>query len=343
MSGGVDSSVAAASLLASGHTVTGVTLRLWGGESDSGCCSVGDVEDARQVAAQLGIDHHVFNMSDEFEEHVVRPYVDDHAAGLTPNPCVECNRHLKFDALLSAAHRLGFDRLATGHHARVRASGSRADLCRGVDDAKDQSYVLSMLTAEQLSSILLPVGEMTKDEVRRLATDLGLETAGKPESQDTCFISSTIGRRGFLDQRTTLHPGRVIDRDSGADLGTVDAVELVTVGQRRGLGVDADGTRRVAVAVDTVARTVAVASPDRSLVDEVRIDPSTQTWTGAPIEEGHDVLVQLRAHAPSVAARFTAGRLILAGPIDPVAPGQTAAFYDVADPVVVRGSAVVAR
>ena len=206
MSGGVDSSVAAAVLVDQGHDVTGVTLRLWGGESDSGCCSVGDVEDAREVASALGIDHHVFNMTDEFETHVVKPYVAAHAAGQTPNPCIECNRHIKFSGLLAAADRLGFDRLATGHHVRARATESGPQLLRGVDAAKDQSYVLSMLTPDQLARLVFPVGELTKAEVRQVAAARGLRTAGKAESQDTCFISSTIGRRRFLAERTPLSP-----------------------------------------------------------------------------------------------------------------------------------------
>ncbi|HYT38220.1 MAG TPA: asparagine synthase-related protein, partial [Acidimicrobiia bacterium] len=145
MSGGVDSSVAAARLLAEGHDVTGVTLKLWGGESDSGCCSVADTEDARRVAAQLGIPHYTFNFADDFDAAVVGPYVDAHAAGLTPNPCVECNRSIKFGRLLERAEATGFDAVATGHHARVVASPAGFELARGRDGGKDQSYVLYML------------------------------------------------------------------------------------------------------------------------------------------------------------------------------------------------------
>ena len=151
MSGGVDSSVAAALLLEAGHDVVGVTMRLWGGESDTGCCSVSDVDDARRVAQQLGIDHLVFNFSDDFDRNVVQPYVAAHAAGVTPNPCIECNRHLKFARLSDRADILGFDAIATGHHARiVRRDDGRAELCRGVDSAKDQSYVLHMLDQREL-------------------------------------------------------------------------------------------------------------------------------------------------------------------------------------------------
>ncbi|MGH9282064.1 MAG: asparagine synthase-related protein, partial [Acidimicrobiales bacterium] len=145
MSGGVDSSVASALLIEEGHEVVGATMKLWGGAGDSGCCSVADVEDARRVAQQLGVPHHVFNFTDDFDAHVVAPYVAAHAAGRTPNPCVECNRHLKFDRFLDRATQLGFDAAATGHHARVSHEGQRFRLRRGADAAKDQSYVLGML------------------------------------------------------------------------------------------------------------------------------------------------------------------------------------------------------
>ena len=160
MSGGVDSSVAAAMLLERGHDVTGVTLKLWGGESDSGCCSVSDVEDARRVAAQLGIPHYVFNFADDFNTDVVDPYVDAYASGRTPNPCVECNRSIKFGRLLERANALGFDFLATGHHARVLHQRGKYALARGADEAKDQSYVLYMLGQRELSRLLFPVGEL---------------------------------------------------------------------------------------------------------------------------------------------------------------------------------------
>src|ERR1700722_16808525 len=167
MSGGVDSSVAASLLVDAGHDVVGATLKLWGGDSDSGCCSVSDVDDARRVAEQIGIAHHVFNFTDDFDAAVVAPYIADHAAGRTPNPCVECNRHIKFGTLLERARRLGFDALATGHHARVEADGPdrgapgggavRQRLRRVADRAKDQSYVFSMLTQAELVQVLYPV------------------------------------------------------------------------------------------------------------------------------------------------------------------------------------------
>ena len=238
MSGGVDSSVAAALLVEAGHEVEGATMKLWGGRSDRGCCSVADVEDARRVAEQLGIVHHVFNFTERFAEAVVEPYIEAHARGRTPNPCVACNRHLKFDVLAARATRLGFDALATGHHARIRRRNGAPRLARGADPAKDQSYVLSMLTAAHLEWLQFPVGELTKAEVRAHAARLGLRTAAKPDSLDTCFIPTDAGRAGFLAERIPLHPARVVDAETGETLGETPAVELVTVGQRRGLGID---------------------------------------------------------------------------------------------------------
>ncbi len=325
MSGGVDSSVAAALLRAQGHHVVGATMKLWGGASDSGCCSVADVEDARRVAQQLGIDHHVFNFTDDFETHVVDPYVADHAAGRTPNPCVECNRHLKFDRFLVRARQLGFDQIATGHHARVVRHATGVSLQRGVDAAKDQSYVLSMLGQDQLGALLLPVGELTKSDVRQRAANTGLRTADKPDSQDVCFILATDGgRTTFLGDRIPLHPGRVVDT-AGREVGTVPAIELVTVGQRRGLSVGG-GERRYAVDVDVDARTVVVGAGDALLADGIEL--RGMSWTDAALALGTPVAVQTSAHGAPFAAVFEGrGRLRFDGPQRLVAPGQTVALY----------------
>ena len=353
MSGGVDSSVAAALCVEAGHDVVGVTLRLWGGESDSGCCSVSDVEDARRVAHQLDIDHHVFNLADDFARHVVGPYVAAHAEGRTPNPCIECNRHLKFDRLLSRATALGFDAVATGHHARVVTdAGGVRRVARGADAAKDQSYVLYMLRADALGRVTLPVGAMTKDEVRQHARRLGLATASKPDSQDVCFITSTAGRRGFLADRIGLHPGRLVDT-SGAEVGSVTAVELVTVGQRRGLGHAVSGEQRYALDVDVERRTVVVGTADDLEVRTTTV--GDVVWSGAPVWEpgdaqdgagggaergiaGGEVRVQASAHGEPVAATLVPEgdhdvSVRWERPVRRVAPGQSLAFY-VDDPVV---------
>jgi tRNA-specific 2-thiouridylase len=330
MSGGVDSSVAAALLLEEGHDVVGVTLKLWGGTSDTGCCSVADVDDARRVAQQLDIDHYVLNFGDEFGAAVVDPYVADHAAGRTPNPCVECNRHVKFDLLLRRADRLGFDAVATGHHARVEhdaaADGAgRWRLRRGADRAKDQSYVLHMLDQRALARVLLPVGRIQKDEARRLAAALGLRTAGKPDSQDVCFITSTGGRARFLGDRLPLHPARVVDR-RGAVVGSVPAVELVTVGQRRGLGLaGGDGRPRYAVDVDVAGRTVTVGSADDLLTDTVDLD--RLTWVDRPVDGEVEVDVQCSAHGSARRGVLCGDRVVFAVPQRRVAPGQSVVLY----------------
>jgi tRNA-specific 2-thiouridylase len=330
MSGGVDSSVAAALLLGDGHDVVGATLKLWGGDQDSGCCSVGDVEDARRVAQQLDIAHHVFNFTDDFDAHVVAPYVEAHAGGRTPNPCVECNRHLKFDRLLARADQLGFDAVATGHHARITDEGSWR-LWRGADRAKDQSYVVHMLGQAQLPRLRFPVGALTKAEVRARAASLNLRTADKPESQDTCFITATGGRAAFLGARIPLQVGRVVDR-AGRQVGTVPAVELITVGQRRGLGggngggPGALGGRLYAVDVNVVDRTVTVGDRDELLTDRIEIDSPAWVVAAPPIDA--PVSVQASAHGAVASGVWDGSAVIVEPRMVRPAPGQSVVLYD---------------
>jgi len=336
MSGGVDSSVAAAVLRDGGHDVVGVTMKLWGGESDTGCCSVADVDDARRAADRLGVDHHVFNLGREFEDRVVAPYVADHAAGRTPNPCVECNRHLKFDVLLRRAEQLGFDAVATGHHARIveRAGGARR-VARGADAAKDQSYVVGVLDGAALARVRFPIGSMTKAQVRALAAELGLVTAAKPDSQDVCFIRRREGRAGFLAARGVPGtPGRVVDT-AGSEVGRVAAVELVTIGQRRGTGVPGGHAPRYVVDVDVAGATVVVGSEDELLAGATPV--GRFTWAAGPVRG--PVLAQCSAHGAAAAAEVdpAAGVLRWASPRRRVAPGQLVVLYD-GDEVV--GSAV---
>ncbi|MCB1077303.1 MAG: tRNA 2-thiouridine(34) synthase MnmA, partial [Verrucomicrobiae bacterium] len=281
MSGGVDSSVAGVLLLEQGYEVVGTTMKLWGGRSDSGCCSVSDVDDARRVAQQLDIDHVVFNFGDDFDAHVVQPYVDAHAAGLTPNPCIECNRHLKFDRLLRRAEQLGFDAVATGHHVRIGTTDrGRYTIERGADAAKDQSYVVHMLDQHALARTLFPVGDLDKAEVRRVAATRGLRTASKPDSQDVCFITSDGGRTAFLGDRIPFRPGRVVDGD-GRELGGVAAIETVTIGQRRGIGLPGGGPKRYVVDVDVDAGVVVVGGDHELLRSHV--DVEAVTWVDAPV------------------------------------------------------------
>jgi tRNA-uridine 2-sulfurtransferase len=320
MSGGVDSSVAAALLRDAGHDVTGVTLKLWGGESDSGCCSVSDVEDARRVAAQLDIPHYVFNFSDAFTQHVVDPYVDAYAAGTTPNPCVECNRTMKWGRAFDRAQQLGFDFVATGHHARVVSTDAGPALARGADPAKDQSYVLYMLRADQLTRTLLPVGEMTKADVRARASALGLRTASKRESMDVCFITRG-GREAFLGARIERRPGRIVDED-GVTVGAHDGIDAFTIGQRRGVGVAA-GERRYVVGIDAASSTVVVGNRDALLVERVGL--RDMHFTRALPDR---FVVQTRAHGRVALAHLEDDTVVFEEPQPRVAPGQVVACYD---------------
>jgi len=338
MSGGVDSSVAAALLRDEGHDVVGVTMKLWGGESDTGCCSVSDVDDARRVARCLGIEHHVFNFGDRFAADVIGPYVVAHAAGDTPNPCIECNRHLKFDKLLRRARALGFEAVATGHHARVvvHDDGSRR-VARGADNSKDQSYVLYMLDQAQLAATLLPIGGLDKATVRSIADALDLPTAAKPDSQDVCFITSSRGRRGFLDGRIDFTPGVVVDR-GGRQVGRVDAVELTTIGQRKGPGLrGGDAAPRYVVDVDVGCATVTLGEKADLL------EPATtlrdMTWAHEQVEG--DVLAQCSAHGPALPALFDPSTATMTWdePCRRVAPGQAVVLYD-GDEVLGGGIAV---
>ena len=422
MSGGVDSSVAAALLAEAGHEVVGVTMKLWGGASDTGCCSVSDVDDARRVCDHLGIEHHVFNFGEEFNQKVVAPYVADHQAGRTPNPCVECNRHIKFDRLLKRAEALGFDAVATGHHARIvrahegvgehdvadelrAASGNGSDLlkgdasdqgisaqesgvprlarnagmearsamdvsaqesgtlrlARGADAAKDQSYVLWMLGEEQLERLLLPVGEMTKQQVREAAERLGIRTAQKPDSQDVCFITRSEGRKSFLQERMETKPAKVITTD-GEEVGRVPAVELVTIGQRKNLGIGGMGEPKFVLEVDVAEGTVVIGNRDDRLVDAQPVAPVE--WVGEPADG--PLLVQCRAHGKVAEGRVAAGyvgsrdaealrdgshaadfsgyeqteqtdvHILWSEPQPRVAPGQSIVFYK--DDIVVGGT-----
>jgi tRNA-specific 2-thiouridylase len=346
MSGGVDSSVAAALMARRGHDVVGCTLKLWGGPSDSGCCSVADVEDARRVAQVLGLDHHVFNMAEEFEAGVVGPYVAAHARGSTPNPCIECNRTVKFDALTRRAARLGFDAVATGHHARVVQGPCGFELRRGADRAKDQSYVLGFLGSVALARVLLPIGEMPKSRVRAIAGELGLRTADKPDSQEVCFIPRG-GRASFLEGRTELTGATVIDLESGEELGTVPAAQLVTVGQRRGVARGIDGTPRFVSRVDVGAGRVYVGRRDAVLIDRLDLVDGSWTWARTPKAVGDRVLVQASAHGTATPATIRTGprgrALVLDLPTRPVAAGQTAVLYEPDDPDLVVGTAIVAQ
>ncbi|MGZ4806549.1 MAG: tRNA 2-thiouridine(34) synthase MnmA [Ilumatobacteraceae bacterium] len=332
LSGGVDSSVAAAELIDAGHQVVGVTMRLWGGESDTGCCSVADVDDARRVAQQLGIDHLVFNFTDDFNTHVVDPYVRAHSRGLTPNPCIECNRHLKFERLSERADLLGFDAVATGHHARVEAVGDRFFVHRGADSAKDQSYVVHMLPQRELRRTVFPVGHLTKTQVRERAAALGLRTAAKPDSQDVCFITQTGGREAFLGARIPFRRGTVVD-SGGAVLGDVPAIEMVTVGQRRGIGLRGGGPKRYVTAIDQATDTIVVG--DEMDLYDTELTVGNLVWADRPYSG--EVMVQCSAHGAAMPALLRAETVHWHAPQRCVAPGQSVVFYDAGNRYVLGG------
>lgn len=328
MSGGVDSSVAAALMKDAGHEVMGVTLKLWsgpGGEAPTaGCCTVSDAEDARRVAAQLDIPYYVLDHTDDFRDGVVDRFVHDYISGRTPNPCIECNRTVKFDRLLRRLDDFECDVLVTGHHARTREVDGAWELLRGEDRAKDQSYVLSMLTQRELARTRFPVGELTKKDVRRVAAGMGMRTAHKPESMDICFVGQR-DYRGFLQDVApeAFEPGPVVDTD-GNEVGTHDGVAGFTVGQRRGLGV-AVGEPRFVIRIEADESTVVVGARDQLGVGSVSLDELT--WTSGSGYHG-PLMAQYRAHGEPVPGWLDGANLTFDERQEAIAPGQTVAFYD---------------
>ena len=244
MSGGVDSSVAAFLMKEAGYDCIGVTMKLYdnediGMDQENTCCSLSDIEDARSVAVKLGIPYYVFNFKADFKEKVIDPFIDSYRCGMTPNPCIECNRHLKFTQLHQKARELQCDVVVTGHYARITKDEQGCHLLKGKDAAKDQSYVLYSLTQEQLARTCFPLGEYTKEEIRRMAEEQGFFNAGKKDSQDICFIPDGDYRR-FIEETTGQKstPGNFVDQE-GNVLGIHKGYYCYTIGQRRGLGISA--------------------------------------------------------------------------------------------------------
>jgi len=352
MSGGVDSAVAAALLCAQGHDVTGVHLRLADVPDAEqvpghGCCGLDDAQDARRTAQVLDVPFYVWDLTDIFAREVQGPFAAEYAAGRTPNPCVTCNERVKYAALLDRALTLGFDAIATGHHARLERDGAPVTepgpgvrLLRARDAAKDQSYVLHMATPRQLAATLLPVGELTKPEVRAHARAIGLRVAAKPDSYDVCFIPDG-DTPGWLGRELGDRPGPIVDLD-GARLGTHRGVWGVTVGQRRGLGLD-HHERRFVVDVDAGTGTVMVGP--RAALACTWIEVDAPTWTAEPLVDGTAVRVQLRAHGATLTARADVHadgrvRFVLEEPAYGVALGQAAVAYDPTDRVCLGGGRI---
>ena len=338
MSGGVDSSVAAALLVEAGHDVIGLSMQLYDhsatrgtGETRFGsCCTIDDLHDARRVAAHLGIPHYIVNFERQFEETVVSNFVGEYAAGRTPIPCVHCNGDLKFATLASRAEAFGADMVATGHYARVEQMEDRRLLLRGLDPEKDQSYFLFTLTQPQLARALFPVGSVQKADVRAAARRLGLAVAEKPDSHELCFVAGG-DHAEFLEERGVATSAGVIRDGSGRVVGTHDGVHRFTVGQRKGLGL-ASGLRLYVVGLDAAGGTVTVGP--REALERSEVTASGVNWiSGQPPHAGTHVTAQIRhrhraaavtiisADGDRVAARFD-------DPQTAVAPGQALVFYD---------------
>ncbi len=337
MSGGVDSAVAATLLVARGDDVVGFTMNLWPAwvaqvEGGHGCCGLGAIDDARAVARTLGIPHYVLNLREEFERDVVGDFAAEYARGRTPNPCIACNRAIKFSVLLHRVLGLGMDALATGHYARVdRDPAGRVRLLRAVDRAKDQSYVLSCLTQEQLARVRFPIGDYTKSQVREMARRHTLRVADKPDSQEICFVPSgdyadVVAR---LEPRAA-RPGPIFDPE-GRQVGEHRGLAHYTVGQRRGLGLRGR-TPRYVVAVDAGRNALIVG--DEASVRCPELVAGALNWIAIPALGGaRSVTARLRhaaADIPAVVAPDGPGRVRVTFPAWPraAAPGQAIAFYD---------------
>lgn len=325
LSGGVDSSAAAALLVEAGWDVVGLTLKVW---DRSRCCSLDDVEDARRVARHLGIPFYVLDAHEAFAAEVVEPFVRSYAEGRTPNPCVACNRRIKFGWLLDRARALGCEALATGHYARLEGEGGERRLYKGADPDKDQSYFLVPEVHGVLERLRFPLGAMTKAQVRRFAEERELPVARKAESQDVCFLPGG-GLAAFLEGRLGARPGDIVDRE-GAVLGRHRGVHTYTVGQRRGLGVSGREPLHV-LAVDPAASRVVVGPRREALARGLLVgDP---VWLVPPplLDGPRECAVKIRSTAPEVPCRVegeAAGlRVTFAEPQFGVAPGQLAVFY----------------
>ena len=336
LSGGVDSSVAAARMVDAGHEVVGIHLALARAESaggrSRGCCTIDDARDARRVADSLGIPFYVWDFSAEFAEEVLADFLAEYRDNRTPNPCLRCNEHIKFRAVLDRALALGFDAVATGHYARLVDTTSGPELHRAVDPDKDQSYVLAVIDRNLLQHCLFPLGDSVKADVRAEADARSLRTANKPDSHDICFIPDG-DTQGFLTRSIGERPGKVVDLTTGEVVGDHRGTFTVTIGQRRGLDLRVpgeDGRPRYVVDVNAATDTVYVGPPER--LDVVAVEADHVIWCADPLDdEWSEVIAQVRAHHSGVPARARMVRNRLSvefdEPIRGIATGQSVVLY----------------
>jgi tRNA-specific 2-thiouridylase len=344
MSGGVDSSVVAAILKKRGYTVIGVTMQIWQeSQKDprhSGCCSLGAVEDARRVARILDVPHYVINYRDAFRQTVIQNFIDEYEAGRTPNPCVQCNKHVKFESLLQTMHELGCDYLATGHYARVRQERSTGEyrLLRSRGGEKDQSYVLYMLGQDQLKHVMFPLGELgSKVHTRQIARDYGLPVADKPDSQEICFVSESGGYREFLRQvnPSAFQSGAIVDAD-GKEIGAHAGVADFTVGQRKGIGLTVASGRPLFVLKLEPSQNRVVVGHEEDLMQSV-VKLHEVVWGAG--EHNGSVMAKIRYNMPAMPAKLTrladdTAEITFKTPVRAVTPGQIGVVY--------RGQSVLA-
>jgi tRNA-specific 2-thiouridylase len=342
MSGGLDSSVTAWLLAREGHPVVGLSMLLWdhsGVEANGRCCGALDLGDAKRVAQQAGIPHYTLRMDREFREKVVDPFVEDYLSGRTPSPCVRCNTWVKFDLLLERARRLGAERVATGHYARILEGPDGPELHTALDAGKDQSYYLFELTQEQLAASLFPLGGMTKTEVRELARETGLVVAEKGESMEVCFVSG--GVREFVEEQAAANPERfpvavsaagepaVLVDSRGEELGTGQPYYRYTVGQRRGLGIAAPSPLYV-LQIEPESNRVVVGEEAELMAPGLRGE--RLHWIGPDPRGPVEATVKIRSRHPGVPALIRSldgGRaeVEFAEPQRGITPGQAAVFY----------------